>query len=70
MVHHIVNDVYKLVIVASQFDQAIGDLELLAVSNLWDDVSGYVTIAWYDWAEKVSLNYKNNMESTPRRFSS
>lgn len=59
--HHVAKEVYEPVIVATQFDQTTGDLEVWAVSDLWDSVSGHATITWYDWTRKVLLISKSNV---------
>ncbi|KIN01169.1 hypothetical protein OIDMADRAFT_54305 [Oidiodendron maius Zn] len=61
MVHHVAKDVYEPVTIATQFDQTTGDLEVWAVSDLWESVSGHATITWYDWTRKVLLISKSNV---------
>lgn len=62
MMHYIAKDVYKAVIVAPQYNQSTGDLEVWAVSDLWSAVSGYATITWYDWTGKALLTSWSNVE--------
>ena len=55
MVHYIVKNTYEPVIIAPQFDQSTGCLEVWTVSDLWNAVTGTATITWYDWAGKVLI---------------
>jgi beta-mannosidase len=59
MLHYIVKDIFKPVIIAPSFNYTTGELEIWAVSDLWDAVKGVANVTWYDWSGKIldSLGY-------------
>lgn len=65
MVYYIAKDIYQPVIVAPQFNQTTGNLEVWAVSDLWDPAMGLATITWYDWTGNVLTTSKTNVDIGP-----
>jgi beta-mannosidase len=53
ILHYIIKDVYKPVIVTSSFNYTTGDLQVWAVSDLWSPVEGNVNVTWFDWSGKL-----------------
>ncbi|KAK3328181.1 glycoside hydrolase family 2 protein [Cercophora scortea] len=53
VLHNVARDIYQPVILAPLWNVTSGLLQLYAVSDLWTEVSGSVTVAWVDWAGNV-----------------
>jgi beta-mannosidase len=53
MLHYIVKDIFKPVIITPSFNYTTGELEVCAVSDLWDAVKGVANVTWYDWSGKI-----------------
>ncbi|KAM3418488.1 hypothetical protein BST61_g4469 [Cercospora zeina] len=49
VLHYVAKDAYSHVIIAPYFDRSAGNLSIWATSDLWGDVSGTATFAWYNW---------------------
>jgi beta-mannosidase len=48
MLHYIVKDIFKPVIITPSFNNTIVELEVWAVSDLWDAVKGVANVTWYN----------------------
>jgi beta-mannosidase len=53
MLHYIVKDIFKPVLITPSFNYTTGELEVWAVSDLWDAVKGVANVTWYDWSGKM-----------------
>lgn len=53
VLHYIAKDIYENVIVAPVWNVSSGILSVYAVSDLWAEVHGSVSMAWLDWAGNV-----------------
>jgi len=53
VVHYATKDVYEPVIIAPYYDRETGNLSIWATSDLWEDISGRASFAWYDWSGNV-----------------
>ena len=53
VLHNVAKDMYQEVIVAPLWNVTSGLLEVYAVSDLWSEVRGTVTMAWVDWEGRV-----------------
>jgi beta-mannosidase len=52
VLHYAAKDIYQPVIVAPLWNVTSGVLDVYAVSDLWEEVSGTMSIDWVDWAGK------------------
>lgn len=50
VLHYVAKDIFKNVIIAPVWNVSSGILNVYAVSDLWTEVSGSVSMAWLDWA--------------------
>ncbi|KAK7710909.1 hypothetical protein SLS63_012872 [Diaporthe eres] len=50
VLHYVAKDIYKNVIIAPVWNVSSGILNVYAVSDLWTEVHGSVSMAWLDWA--------------------
>ncbi|KAF7193982.1 Beta-mannosidase A [Pseudocercospora fuligena] len=50
VLHYTAKDIYEHVIIAPYFNVTTGNLSIWATSDLWEEVSGTVTLQWYDWS--------------------
>lgn len=50
VLHYIAKDIYREVVVAPVWNLTSGLLSVYAVSDLWTEVSGSITLSWLDWA--------------------
>lgn len=50
VLHYTAKDIYQEVIVAPVWNVSSGLLEVYAVSDLWTEVSGTISLAWLSWA--------------------
>lgn len=56
VLHYIAKDIYQNVVVAPVWNVSSGLLEVYAVSDLWTEVSGSISMAWLSWAgDELSL---------------
>lgn len=53
VLHNVAKDIYQEVILAPLWNVSNGLLEVYAVSDLWSEVRGTVTMAWVDWEGNV-----------------
>jgi beta-mannosidase len=49
VLHYIAKDIYQPVIIASYWNYTTGDLTSYVTSDLWDEVQGTATFAWYKY---------------------
>lgn len=50
VLHYIAKDIFKNIIIAPVWNVSSGILNVYAVSDLWTEVHGSVSMAWLDWA--------------------
>lgn len=50
LLHYRARDIYSNVIVSPFYNESFGNLTIYATSDLWEEVSGTVDAAWYDWS--------------------
>ncbi|KAI3395848.1 hypothetical protein diail_785 [Diaporthe ilicicola] len=50
VLHYVAKDIFQNVVVAPVFNVSSGILTVYAVSDLWTDVKGSVSMAWLNWA--------------------
>ncbi|KAG6355782.1 hypothetical protein INS49_003748 [Diaporthe citri] len=50
VLHYVAKDIFKNVIIAPVWNVSSGILNVYAVSDLWTEVHGSVSMAWLDWA--------------------
>lgn len=50
VLQYIAKDIYSQVVIAPVWNLTSGILSVYAVSDLWTEVSGNVTLSWLDWA--------------------
>lgn len=50
ILHYKARDMYSNVIISPFYNESFGNLTVYATSDLWEDVSGTVDAAWYDWS--------------------
>ncbi|KAH7336186.1 putative beta-mannosidase [Rhexocercosporidium sp. MPI-PUGE-AT-0058] len=62
MLHYIVKNVFKPVIMAPSFNYTTGALEVYAVSDLWSTASGTAKVTWYDWSGNVLNTSSRSVE--------
>ena len=48
--HYRARDMYSNVIVSPFYNESFGNLTIYATSDLWEDVSGAIDVAWFDWS--------------------
>lgn len=49
VLHYISKDIYQPVIISSYWNYTTGDLTAYVTSDLWDEVEGTATLAWYSY---------------------
>ncbi|KAI4864062.1 glycoside hydrolase family 2 protein [Hypoxylon rubiginosum] len=49
VLHNVAKDIYQSVIVAPQWNETSGILQVYAVSDLWDEVQGKASLGWVGW---------------------
>jgi beta-mannosidase len=49
VLHYIAKDIYQPVIIASYWNYTTGSLAAYVTSDLWDEVEGIATLAWYSY---------------------
>ncbi|KAK2611974.1 hypothetical protein QQS21_001939 [Conoideocrella luteorostrata] len=62
VLHYVAQDIYKNVIVAPLYNKTTGILDIYAVSDLWSEVAGKLSLTWAGWGGE-SLNYTLPAES-------
>ena len=62
VLHYVATDIYKHVIIHPYWDYNEGDLNITVTSDLWESVSGTVTLTWLDLKGKP-LHKNANMPS-------
>lgn len=50
VLHYIAKDIYQEIIIAPVWNVSSGLLQVYAVSDLWTEVSGSISLAWTSWA--------------------
>lgn len=50
VLHYVARDIYQSVVVAPVWNVSSGLLSVYAVSDLWTEVEGRISMAWLDWA--------------------
>lgn len=69
VLHNVAKDIYQPVILAPIFNVTSGILNLYAVSDLWSEVRGRVSLAWLDWAgNEIGGNDEDNANSSMMDF--
>ncbi|KAJ0118617.1 hypothetical protein J7T55_012869 [Diaporthe amygdali] len=65
VLHYIVKDIFKNVVVTPVWNVSSGILTVYAVSDLWSEVQGSVSMAWLNWAgEEANISGGHAMGTT------
>ena len=69
VLHNVAKDIYQPVVLAPIFNVTSGILSLYAVSDLWSEVRGRVSVVWLDWAgNELDAGFRDNEESSTMDF--
>ena len=64
VLHYMARDIYKPVIVSPFWNYTTGDLDVYVTSDLWESVSGKVSMEWLDLSGKPIANNGGTPKST------
>ncbi|KAI5296531.1 hypothetical protein KEM52_000714 [Ascosphaera acerosa] len=65
MLHYTAMKAYQPVIVAPFWDQATGELNVTVISDLWDPISGLVSLTWFDVYGRAAPGNNGQPQSVP-----